>query len=66
MTKAQTAEWMRRRMADAGRDCWKAGDACQPFTFGDDLNERVTIERRDGDIVFLSNGQSGHVSRLRK
>ena len=60
-TRLQDAEFVARRLSDATRD-WKIGDACRSY----DNSANTTVERVDGAIVVLANGDSMHVSKMRR
>lgn len=59
-TARQDAAFLFSRLADARRE-WKPGDACRSYR-GD---ANTTVDRREGDLVFLANGDSMHVSKMR-
>jgi hypothetical protein len=49
-------------MADLHRE-WKVGDATMPYKT---CNPATTIERFDGETVYLADGTSMHRSHLRR
>ena len=57
----EDAQFLSRRLADATR-AWRPGDECRSYRG----NETTTVLRVDGEIVYLANGDSMHVSKMRR
>lgn len=59
-TRAEDAAFLLDAFADLRRT-WKVGDVCRPYRG----TEPTTVIKLDGDAVYLANGESLHVSRMR-
>jgi len=59
-TAAEDRAFIASALAGANKD-WKIGDEAQTFKGV----HTARVERIDGDIIYLSDGTSGHRSRMR-
>lgn len=59
-TKAQDMAFLAKRFGDASKK-WKVGDECMSYKG----NEVTKVSRIDGPIIYLANGDSMHVSKMK-
>ncbi len=59
-TRREDAAFIIGRVADAARG-WKVGDVVWSFKG----ERRTTVDRIEGDIIYLADGTSGHRTRMK-